>query len=148
MPSPYDSILNSVQSLVDDLGLSGVVVKKVKLPKVQEIIDSLPLIAIVPSPEPESIQEFSFNEQNITYKVDVVIIRSNDGDLTMDSDDTTMNWRNQIINVFRPLVTLTGVSSVWNIFVKPKIPLDTPKLSEHYDYSGIRLLIHNIESRS
>src|SRR5258708_25137306 len=98
LPSNYYTILQSVQTIVQGLGLTfNAVTAKVsvkKLPANQEAAgDTLPELCVVPSETPPRTQRFSSEGQlNVVYAVQIVLIAAANRDLVTNLD-VWLNWR-------------------------------------------------------
>lgn len=147
----YTTILNAVVSQVTALGLTlGATTLPValrKLPRAEETLDTLPLICVCPSDRPESVENFSSEDVVLVkYVVEVVSIAGGKRDLTGTNLDSYFGWREQVRRQFQG--ELNGVAAVINTTISLDSPLDRSKLNKNYDYSGMKLVFHTIESRT
>lgn len=146
--SVYNSILDAVVSQVTNLGLvfnmSPLPVMKMKLPKAQETLDVLPLVAVAPGSEAERVEPAGAEGTRfLTYRVDVVVIAEGNRDLVTNLD-AYLSWRQQVRGLFKgPL--LAGVPQVWEVDTALLAPLDRGLVNQDYDYSGLSFRFHTVE---
>lgn len=131
-----DAVVSQIQTLGLTLGSTSVVVAKRKLPKREQGLDTLPLIAVVPSDKPETVKRLGFEDAvSVTYRVDVVVIATGDGD-PVSNLDTYLDWRQKIRRLFQEW-PLAGVDSVYDVRIDPDTVIDRDALNQNYDYSGL-----------
>lgn len=149
--SVYYDCLSAVKVMIDGLALSGASTAIRMLPKAEETIDTLPLIAIAPG-DPERVTQETFEDEsgvNVVYSVDVVTIAASNRDFVTNLD-RYLNWRQQVRRLFQSN-ELTGQlvgGKVWKIEIEPDPAFDRAALNRNYVYSGMTLRIHVVEQRT
>ncbi len=151
--STYYNLLSIVKTTIEGLNLDGIdnaniVIKK--LPAVEQKVDTLPMILVVPSDQPEDVKRFTFEKEvSITYRIEVVIVAAGNLDMSSTNLSTYLDWRQKIRKIFHqaPLNTLGVPSSVWDIAVQPLQPLDRRLVNQSYDYQGLAVLFRSVENQ-
>lgn len=149
--SAYYSILQAAKQIVDGLLLAdwnaALVPSQIrKLPAVEEGLDALPLVLIVPHDKPEGFVRLSYRLIGVTYRVEVVSVAANNHDLASHLD-YLLSWRERIRTPFeRPDLMMQNVNTVYLGWVEGEAPIDREKVNNNYDYSGLSLLVTNAEA--
>jgi hypothetical protein len=147
--SIYNSILTAVQQAVEgltlELGAATLPVVIRKLPKVQEPLDTVPCVLVVPA-APEQVEVANFEGLvYVWYTVGVVVVAANNQDFSSNLD-SYLSWREQIRRLFQA-PSLPGVSQVWDTEVHPEPVIDPEAVNADYDYSGLTLRFRTVEPR-
>lgn len=150
--SILDQILTATANQVTNLNLANgsatVSVAIRKLPRVDEDLDVLPLVAVNTAVQPEPTKPIAFNTPGAnnfltkTYLIDVTVISAGNQDFTSTNIDVYGTWREQIINAFRPEEwgsPIFGITQCYDLDVTPDVFLDRKQLNESYDYQAVRL---------
>jgi hypothetical protein len=156
MDSTYRDILDEALAQVKLLALAGISdnVFLMKLPGVEEAIDVLPLVAIVPTEEPGEVKRVSFEgPKQVRYSFDTVFIVKGKRLLALtgnaDPNDDyypVAAWRQQVVDLFfDPMSLKTAVASVKTTRVVPGPPLDRTRLAQNYDYSKLQVQVFTME---
>lgn len=149
MADNYYPLLQAVQTIVNGLNLQDWNNRPVpnairKLPKVDESIDALPLLCIVPKNEPPARQTLAFGPSGtpyykVTYRIEVVWIVGGDRDFTSNLSTYTA-WDHAIQHAFDSPASLKAkVSSVWDVNVRPGLIIDRSQVNDNYDYGGLTI---------
>lgn len=154
MPSSvYNSILTAVQSVINSLGLtdwnSASVPNAIrKLPKAEETIDALPLIAIVPDDKSPDRKPFAFVSgtpiYRMAYPVGIAFIAAGSGDYTAHLD-TYAAWHQSVTNAFKVASVLSLTPPVWDINVHPELLIDRGETGQLYDIGGLSIEVITAE---
>ena len=144
--SVYNDILDAVVTGIQALSLvaSGQVVKR-KLPKAQEELDTLPLICVAPADEKPRTKQISFGDTQVTYPVEVGIVRANNGD-QLTGLDASADWLQKIRQRFGS-PTLVGVTAVFDTDPGQGKPVHRELIADNYDLASATLLFFTSESR-
>lgn len=141
----YYAILQAIKTIVDGLGLkdwntSAVPSAIRKLPKVDENIDTLPLLAIVPKDEDPKRTPIAFGPvYKVEYPCEVVAIASSNRDFTSHLDTYTA-WQAAIAAAFNSPTSLKSlVSPVWDVNVSLNLVIDRGEVNDNYDYGGLTI---------
>lgn len=157
MAANYFPILQAVQAKINSLNLvdwnSNPLPNAIrKLPKVDEQIDTLPLLCIVPKDEAPQRKPLCFNVASsspyyrVSYPVEVVWIAGGDRDFT-DNQSTYMQWQSAIAAAFNlPSSLSSSVPQVWDINVRLNPVINRSVVNDNYDYGG--LIIEAITSEN
>lgn len=147
----YQDVLTEAKAKLQGLALPGIAsnVQVMKLPGVDEQIDTLPLLALVPADEPEEIKRLDFEgTKNVTYVMEVVAISKGkkllgaegNGDPN-DNLFRQLDWRQQVRDLFYNQAALSAVPQVRRITVAPGKPVDRRKVSQNYEYAAITVRV-------
>lgn len=151
--STYSDLLESVRSRVYALALPGIVeVVVMKLPAVEEELDTLPLIAIVPSEEDAEHRPYSYgNQAEVVYPVEVVAISKGKRLLAAEGNtDPNDNlsrhtgWQSRVWRSFYDPRVL-GIPGVWKCEIRPGKPVDRGAVNQNYDYVPVTLRFRVLE---
>jgi hypothetical protein len=148
------AIRQDLQTIIRGLALDGITsanVKLRKLPKSLETIDPLPCVCICSGPMGFNRLSFEAGQVDRIYTVDIVLIDANEGDYATD-EDKQLRWQEQVIGalLIDPATSdvrfsLPSVATVWQLELDQATTFDRSKLSELYDYLGVRLRVHSHE---
>lgn len=151
LSSVYESILDAVATVVNNLTLTFndqvVIATVLKVPKVQEILDTpLPVIAVSPAverqrTEPAATEGLVF----VTYPVEISISAAGNRDFASNLD-VWLNWREQIRQQFQG-TSLIGVPQVWDVNTDLDPAFDRQTTADNYDRSKLTVRFKTIEPR-
>jgi hypothetical protein len=150
--STYNTVLSKAQAAIAALGLQdwnsrNVPVLLRKLPKNEEDLDSLPIIVVSPSEQPEKIKPIVFGANVwVEYPVEIVIIAGGNQDYSTHLD-FYLSWRDSIRRLFQA-PTLAGATSVFDTRMEPELVINRALVNQNYDYSAIRVWFISAESRN
>lgn len=115
-------------------------VKKRKLPRVGETIDTLPMICVCPAERGEQSKRLGA-QYEVKYFAEIVLISANNDDQRANLD-LFLDWREKIRNLFLTEVGNFDVAFTGN---DSRSTWDRAKISENYDYLPLDLSITTIE---
>lgn len=155
MAANYYPILQAIKTIVDGLTLkdwnNNLLSSALrKLPKVDESIDTLPLLCIVPKDEPAKRIPFAFATggpvYKVTYPCEVVAIAAGNRDFSTHLD-TYMSWQSAIAAAFNTAANLkTLVPAVWDVNVRLGLIIDRAQVNDNYDYGGLTIDVATTEA--
>jgi hypothetical protein len=161
MADIYPDILRTAEAALKALNLQGLVplhsaaanVVVRKLPAVEEELDMLPMLCVVPSDEDEEIARADFEGGKFcTHKFDVAFIAKGrllpaaEGNADPNSDlYRQLGWRKRVRDLFFDPVTFLSVGRIKGTTVKPGRPVDRNKVNQNYDYSIISVEVRTQE---
>ena len=150
-PSNYYPILQAAKTIIDGLNLTdwnGNPLPSAirKLPAVEQEIDVLPLLAIVPKEDPPKRKCISFGPAYTEeYPCEIVAIAPDNRDFTSHLD-WYLGWHFAITQAFKlPAPVKAIVPAVWDVNVRPDLVIDRAQVNDNYDYGGLTLEVSTLE---
>jgi hypothetical protein len=142
----YTQCLDGTVAAIAGLGLqidgSPAAVAKRKLPTAQESLDTLPLIAVVPSERPTREQPFDTGGANgrmlREYLTQVVAITAGNRDPEGKLDEH-LDWRQAISRRFGKPKSLPEVEEIYTTKVEPEVVIDRSAFNQNYNYSAMAI---------
>jgi hypothetical protein len=151
--SVYSDLLEAVRARVQSLGLPGIAaVAVMKLPAVEEELDTLPLIAIVPAEEDAEHRPYAYdNQAEVVYPVEVVAINTAKRLLGAEGNESANDdlsrhtgWQERVRHAFyNPRVL--GLAGVWKTEIRPGKPVDRGAVNQAYSYVPVTLRFRVLE---
>lgn len=145
MAANYYPILQAVQQIINALALrdwNNLPLPNAirKLPKVDEGIDTTPLLCIVPRAEPPVRKPIAFGPiYRVTYPCEVVAIAGGNRDFSTNLS-TYMGWQSAIAVAFNSPANLKSiVPAVFDVNVRLGLIIDREQVNNNYDYGGLTI---------
>lgn len=151
--SVADALLNEAKAAVEAIGLSigGTVVpvEVRKLPKAEESLDTLPLIAVCPGDQRPTERPWDTGSDGRAralreHPVDVVVIAASNRDPVTGLAEY-QEWRQKVSKRFGAPKSLATVRELYATNVVPDVPIDRNAYSKNYDYSGLSIRFACVE---
>jgi hypothetical protein len=143
MASKYNDVLTTIASIVT--GVVSCPVKIRKLPVDQEVIDTTPLVCVVPDDRPEGVSTTTFEGQaDIVYAIQVVGIALGGGNYD-PTGNLPLAWRQAVRTKFQTGAAQALVPGWWLSEIQMGTPIDRGAISKLYDYTSMTVLAHVVE---
>ncbi|ANS03311.1 hypothetical protein [uncultured Mediterranean phage uvDeep-CGR2-KM19-C37] len=151
MPSNYKTILNTVQTDIQGLSLSGISstsIVQLKVPTDREVdFPALPGVLIAPFGAKRISPTGGTNaSDDIEYPIVIVTLQAGDADQD-DNIDRSLQWHETIIGNFVHK-RLSSPTSIYTCFVDPRDVFNAAAWFNNYDAGGMVLRFLSREVRS